>query len=632
MPRRRRFFRVLGLMLILLVFLGTTSLFARAGGAGGSSGSSSHSSSSHSSSRHSGSSHSSSSHSGGGGGGDITFVFEIVYIIVRTLGPLPTFIISAVVIVGGVFLVRRSSRLSGTAYRNIKTPPSRDKVKGLKRFLEETPDFNEEEFLGKVSTAFYAIQEAWSAKDLSKVRRYISDGVYQRFNTQFKMMELLRQRNELSDVQVQEIFFDKVDRDGAYDIIHVGIQASLQDEFVCGLNPALDSGGYEEFLEYWSFLRRRGVPKKDLYDSQLCPSCSAPLPDNPGEVARCGYCGALVNSGEFDWVLSEITQADDYSRSSALNKSHKLAKKTAVLAKEYGDFSVQLLEDKASNGYLQVLTAFAHRAPAIMRRFVSDQAFDKIRGRFPDSQIVFNRLYLNSVTLIGAFTRGEENTLAFSITSSFQRASLEQGPKCRLLDPTVVMSHEVLLMTRHIEVVKSKGSLYLHQCSACGAPIKDTLDITCSYCGNAFNNNRREWIITDLLSTEEYRTFLGEEVQDFQVKLDPRVLDDLFDVKDYALNNIMIIVSADGDFSEEEEDFAIGLAKRWGYNPEKLKPIFRLAAAGRLVIRMPDNPKKRAEIYGLMEKAALVDDDLSEAEQRILDYVKETYLSGGEKP
>ncbi len=615
MHPRRTPFLILTIVIVLLVS-GTTFLFARAGGAGGSSSEGSSSSGS-------------GYHGGGGGGGDAIL---IVYYLVRAIGPIPTLVIVVIVIGVGSLTVRKNARLSGTAYRNIRTPPAREKVPGYRRFREEVPDFDEDAFLGKVDKAFYAVQEAWSAQDLSKVRKFISDGVYQRFNTQFKMMTLLGQRNVLTDVRIEEMFIDKVERDGSYDIIHMGIRARLDDEFVCALDHSLDSGGFEEFLEYWSFLRRRGAPKKDLYDSRLCPNCSAQLPDDPGEVARCGYCGTLVNSGEYDWVLSEITQADDYSRISALEKAHNLSSKTSALSKEYPDFSVQLLEDKASNGYLQILTAYAYRDPAVMRRFVSDRAFEKIRGRFPDSPIVFNRLYLNSVTLIGAFTRDEENVLAFSVTSSFQRAAIEGGERLRLLDPAVVLSHEIVLMSRHKDPLASKGSLYLHQCSSCGAPVKDTVDLACSYCGSPLNSNRREWIVADLLSTEEYRDQLGVEAGDVMVKLDPRVLDDLYDVKDYALNNIMIVVSADGVFSEEEENFSIGLAKRWGYNPEKLKPIFRIAAAGRLVIRMPDNPRKRAEIYELMKKAASVDDELSESERRILDYVRETYLPAEAKP
>ena len=70
-----------------------------------------------------------------------------------------------------------------------------------------------------------------------------------------------------------------------------------------------------------------------------------------GEVSKCPACGTLTNSGEYDWVLSEITQADDYvSSNHKLKLSKTLSNEIERIASEDEDFSVQLIEDKASNG------------------------------------------------------------------------------------------------------------------------------------------------------------------------------------------------------------------------------------------------------------------------------------------
>ena len=43
---------------------------------------------------------------------------------------------------------------------------------------------------------------------------------------------------------------------------------------------------------------------------RACPKCGAPLAG--GEMLKCRYCGALVCSGEYDWVLGEITQLEEW--------------------------------------------------------------------------------------------------------------------------------------------------------------------------------------------------------------------------------------------------------------------------------------------------------------------------------
>ncbi|MFX5656762.1 hypothetical protein ABTE24_21525, partial [Acinetobacter baumannii] len=73
--------------------------------------------------------------------------------------------------------------------------------------------------------AFFTIQESWSNQNVAKMRRFITDGVYQRFHAQFTMMTLLEQQNPVSGVRVLSVNVAKVGRDGAYDFADVMIQA-----------------------------------------------------------------------------------------------------------------------------------------------------------------------------------------------------------------------------------------------------------------------------------------------------------------------------------------------------------------------------------------------------------------------
>ena len=372
--------------------------------------------------------------------------------------------------------------------------------------MKNNPDFNLIEFFVKVEKAFVEIQEAWGKGNIKSVRRFISDGVYQRFNTQLKMMSLLKQRDIISNISVSEIHLDKCGTDGLYDILHVGILAGMDDQFVCQTMPELNSpGGYEEFIEYWSFIKKRGSSKNDLYSTNECPCCSAPLSQAMGDSGKCPYCDTFVNSGEYDWVLSEITQKDDYVDSEkAFNKAPGLSEKVKKLIEENKDFAVQEIEDKASNGYLQILTAITLKDPAIMRRFVTDNAFAKLSKRIKKATICYNRLYLNAVSLIGIKQDDAKNILFVEVRSTYQRVQLVSEDEALLVDPELTAKQEVIVMKRRIQTQSSKGSLYAHICSTCGAPVKDSLDIKCPYCSTPLNSSKNEWIISDILGMDEY--------------------------------------------------------------------------------------------------------------------------------
>lgn len=600
-----RLSRVLVLLLVFLltVFMVST-LFARAGGGGGRS-----------------------SSSGGGEG-----IGALVYLIIRLVIYLPfpiNIIVIGLIIVLAIWIAKKSRQRS--VLNQLPTGKTPDSIRGYKQFLEQNPTFNEAAFKETVKNAFLQIQNGWAAKDISTARKWLSDGVYQRFTTQFRMMNELKQTNTLENIQVKNVYIDKIEQDGLFDIIHVAIQATIVDRFICELDSSLNSGGKEEFVEYWSFLRKRGIESKDLFSSSACPNCGAELPASLGEVSKCEYCGTLLNSGEYDWVLSEITQADDYiGVNKKFTKTQNLTNRVAGLVQDNEDFSMQLIEDKASNGFLQILTAYALQDATVMRRFVSDAAFAKLEKKIPQVRTLYNRIYLNNVSLLGVRDEGKKNVLLIAIRYSSQRVEVD-GKKLTKLEDVVVARSKVIVMEREKGAVAGKGSLYTHNCPSCGAACENSLNIKCEYCGSALNSPKHEWIIGDVLSMPEYEAYMAEHAADFTYKVNPSLLDKAYDVRDFALNNVMVMIAADGKFEAEEEQFATEMARKYGFSVKQLAPMFEMAKQGRLVIKMPEDRKQRERIYKLMVKAANADNEVAPEEQKLLDAVKAQFLPENEE-
>ena len=128
------------------------------------------------------------------------------------------------------------------------------------------------------------------------------------------------------------------------------------------------------------------------------------------------------------------------------------------------------------------------------------------------------------------------------------------------------------------------------------------------------------------MSRREFADYYGANKGGFTAKVDPALLDKLYSLKDYALNNIMIVVAADGALDDKERAFLVEVANKWGFKSADIEPLFKMAASGRLSIRMPEDQEMRKSVYNLMEKAATADENITPQEQGILNWVKETYL------
>ena len=183
-------------------------------------------------------------------------------------------------------------------------------------------------------------------------------------------------------------------------------------------------------------------------------------------------------------------------------------------------------------------------------------------------------------------------------------------------------------MSRDKNAAQSKGSLYAHSCPSCGAPVSNSLRIECEYCGVPMNSTGSEWIITDVMSVAEYEEYLRTNRDAVSYSVGARLVDTLHDVRDFAFNNVMVMIAADGVYADEERRFAEELAKKWGYDITRLEPFFAMARSGSLVIRMPEDMKKRRKIYALMKKAAEADANVSPEEKQLLESIGREYGIG----
>ena len=75
------------------------------------------------------------------------------------------------------------------------------------------------------------------------------------------------------------------------------------------------------------------------------------------------------------------------------------------------------------------------------------------------------------------------------------------------------------------------------------------------------------------MTAAEYETWKKTEAPTLanNKKLDD--LDELYDVRDYAFNNMMVMIAADGVFAKEEMDYANMIAKKWNYSTDKLQGL-----------------------------------------------------------
>jgi uncharacterized Zn finger protein (UPF0148 family) len=174
------------------------------------------------------------------------------------------------------------------------------------------PQFSWPAFQARVGLIFRQTQVAWSNRDWTAVRPFVSDNFFQTLGYWIDAYRREGLRNITEDARIEGMELARITADRFYDAITIRLSASSKDFTVRDVDGAIVSGSRSRtrsYTEYWTLIRssgQRGAARTD----PSCPSCGAPL---AVEMAgTCRYCSAKVSSGQFDWVLSRIEQDEVY--------------------------------------------------------------------------------------------------------------------------------------------------------------------------------------------------------------------------------------------------------------------------------------------------------------------------------
>lgn len=235
------------------------------------------------------------------------------------------FIIAAVIIIVIISAVRKKfTQHAGAGLQQVLagsgavsgTVVLPDISAGLAALKQKDANFDEQSFKDKANTAFFKVQYAWQKKDMEVARAFVSDSIMERYTVQLQGLKDKHWTNHMDNVAVGSMEIAKVNQDEKFDKITVRISASAADYTTDDATGKVVKGSQtsSHFTEYWTFIRSKSAhtDKEKSLKNEKCPSCGAAL--QVSATGKCNYCSSVVTSGEYDWVLSEITQQGDFER------------------------------------------------------------------------------------------------------------------------------------------------------------------------------------------------------------------------------------------------------------------------------------------------------------------------------
>ena len=220
-------------------------------------------------------------------------------------------IVIVLIIVAVTYNKNKGVKSSGgsTAMPVQKTVPDRSQAI-TELIMKDDPAFSRDKFIGWAKEVFITLQMAWSERDFSKVRPFEKEELYRQHVMQIQEYINLGRINVLSRINVNRAYFTEFKKDNEYEYLTMYLEARMGDYIKDEKTGAVIKGdpNAEYNMRYLlTFIRKTGVltdPAKSNSSTVACPHCGAPTQITSS--GQCEYCGFIVTTGEFDWVLSNI--------------------------------------------------------------------------------------------------------------------------------------------------------------------------------------------------------------------------------------------------------------------------------------------------------------------------------------
>lgn len=219
----------------------------------------------------------------------------------------------AVIIVVAVLGSKRRSKKGGSAMPHMPSGvPLQDNtnaiVPAIRRYDE---NFSLDRFTGWVKEVFITLQEAWTAKDWSRIRPFEKEELFQQHAKQLQQYIDQGRTNHIERIAINQAYPFEYRRESEYEYLKMYLDVRMIDYISEDATGKVVMGDKDNpyFLRYLlTFMRRNGVKTdaaKSNHSTTACPHCGAPTKIT--SAGKCEYCGFIITTGEHDWVLSDIS-------------------------------------------------------------------------------------------------------------------------------------------------------------------------------------------------------------------------------------------------------------------------------------------------------------------------------------
>lgn len=178
----------------------------------------------------------------------------------------------------------------------------------LEKILKEDKHFSKSRFYTWTRMVFQSVMRAFSTKDVSLLRSFEEDSLYIQHKQKIQQYIDKKETRKIDRIVIKGTLLKDYRIEGDKQVLVVALAANLVDALFDSSSHIISGHPYYRVRRQYilTFVRNVGV-KTTKYSNLInttCPNCGASV--QLLEDGTCSYCGSVVTTGKYGWVLLSI--------------------------------------------------------------------------------------------------------------------------------------------------------------------------------------------------------------------------------------------------------------------------------------------------------------------------------------
>lgn len=507
--------------------------------------------------------------------------------------------------------------------------------RSIKRIQDRDPNFSPPAFLARFEKTYKIIVNACSEQKIEQIQHMVSDSLYEQFKRRIEEQKASGIKFKCKSIKILLKKLGRLVDNEDFEELHVNVLADIVEtavDVVTGVPLSSDTESSSTVSEFWTFFRRpsaKTLTKPGLLECS-CPNCGNPI--SIGQATVCSVCGSYIRSGNYDWVLSKITQSCEWEYSNPL-----LVPGWTQLEERDKNLCIQQIEDKAAVIFWIIKRLEQSRNSEPLLRFAGKECYEFFSRIYlgSDKRYSFNEsISLASVSLKAIDIKSDYVSIYLLVVWSGIPVRFDTNGRVFAVHRIVKPYRDVMVLTRKIDqVTKLDYTLLSAHCHNCGGPLSSDYDVRCAYCHTILNDGS-DWILEKIIKEEniEYLNLLTKKRELIKAltnkqKLVERRIEaekEITSGRDLVTISAMMLL-ADGIIDENEVALLYKIGASYEMSEDKVMGVIEAVKNGELQLSFEG--KKTKEVSALFDAAV----EMAVADGEVCDKELEMLKSFGKK-